>query len=80
MYILAGILPEDKTKGLPRERKDELAPLKRLVSRTVTEAAKHRDYAKVEDLSKALMPLAPLLRDVSTDLGQKGKHDSAWEY
>lgn len=78
-YILAGILPEDESEKLRKENKDELAKLRRLVRRLTTEAAAHRDYADAERLWRVLEPLAPLLREVSTDCGEKGKHDSGSE-
>jgi hypothetical protein len=76
-YILSGILPEDERKKLPKENNDDLAKLRRLVRRVTAEAAAHRDYADVGRLWQALEPLAPLLREVSTDLTEKGKHVSA---
>jgi hypothetical protein len=76
-YILAGILPEDESKKLPKENNDELAKLRRLVRKVTVEAAAHRDYVEVERLWQVLEPLAPLLREVSTDLNEKGKHVSA---
>jgi hypothetical protein len=78
-YILAGILPEDGSKRLSKDNSDDLAKLRRLVGRIVMEAAAHRDYADIERLWNTLKPLAPLLRDVSTDLEDKGKHISVCE-
>jgi hypothetical protein len=75
-YILAGILPEDESRPLPKGGNDDLAKLRRLVRKVTAEAAAHRDYEDVERLWRALEPLAPLLRDVSTDLTEKGKHIS----
>lgn len=76
-YILAGILPEDESKKLPKANNDDLAKLRLLVRKVTAEAAAHRDYAEVDRLWQALEPLAPLLREVSTDLTEKGKHVSA---
>ena len=76
-YIMAGILPEDESKNLPKEHHDDLAKLRRLVRRVTMEVAAHRDYADIERLWRALEPLAPLLREVSTDLTEQGKHVSA---
>ena len=76
-YILAGILPEDESKKLPKENNDDLAKLRQLVRKVTVEAAAHRDYADFGRLWQALEPLAPLLREVSTDLTEKGKHISA---
>lgn len=67
-YILAGILPEDETKPLPRDSRDELAKLRRMVTRLTKEAAAHRDYADSKKLWETLQPLAVLLRQVSTDV------------
>jgi len=41
-YILAGILPEDEGKRLPRGCKDDLAKLRRLVRKVTAEAAAPR--------------------------------------
>jgi hypothetical protein len=76
MYILAKILPEDETRNMPKENHDELAPLRRKVAKVLTEAAKYRDFGKGKDLWKALKPLAPLLREVCTDLAENRKHVS----
>lgn len=76
-YILAGILPEDEGKKMSKENSDGLAKLRRLVRRVTLEVAAHRDYADVGRLWQALEPLAHLLREVSTDLTEKGKHVSA---
>ena len=73
-YILANILPEDETKPMPGP-KDDLAKLRRLVRKVTIEAAAHRDYIDASRLWQALEPLAPLLRDVSTDDGHE-KHIS----
>jgi hypothetical protein len=75
-YILAGILPEDGSKKLHNDKYDELSKLRRLVSRVLTEATGHRDYVKVEKLWQVLEPLAPLLREVSTDVTKKRQHVS----
>jgi hypothetical protein len=75
-YILAGILPEDGGKKLPRESPDELAKLRRAVRKVTTEATSHRDYIHADELWKALEPLARLLRDVSTDTAAKRQHVS----
>jgi hypothetical protein len=73
-YILAGILSEDESNKLTKENPDDLAKLRRLVRKVTAEAAAHRDYAEVEDLWKALAPLAALLTDVGTDTRTKWKH------
>jgi len=65
-YILAGILPEDGSKTLPKT-KDDLAKLRRAVRKVTAEAAAHRDFADSDRLWRALEPLAALLREVSTD-------------
>jgi hypothetical protein len=70
-YILAGILPEDETKKLPKSSNDDLAKLRRLVRKVTTEAAAHRNYEDADKLWQALKPLAPLLREVSTEIGKE---------
>jgi hypothetical protein len=70
-YILAGILPEEEGKSR-HESDDDLAKVRRLVRKIASEVAKHREYADAGRLWDALQPLAGVLRDVSTDTGQKG--------
>ena len=79
-YILAGILPEDGPKRLPKDEPDELTKLRKLVFRTCKEAAAHRQFAGAEALLKALDPLAALLEEVTDDVRQtKRKHDSVFD-
>jgi hypothetical protein len=80
-YVLAGVLPEDESKKMPKENNDELAKLRRLVRRTAAEAAAHRGYAEAKKLWQALEPLAVLLREVSTDTSlAKEKHNADLEF
>lgn len=77
-YILAGILPEDGPKQIPKDKPDELTKLRKLVFRTCLEAAAHRQFATGKALLKALDPLAALLEEVAADVSQtKRKHVSA---
>lgn len=82
-YVLAGILPEDGSRKFSSAQHDDLAKLRRLVRRVATEAAAHRDYADAQRLWQALSPLAPLLREVSTDIrvvdGSKHEHPGEFE-
>lgn len=79
-YILAGILPEDGPKRLPKDKPDELTKLRRLVHRTCLEAAAHRDYCTAQALLRALDPLAALLEEIVQDVDQKNrKHVSDFD-
>jgi hypothetical protein len=79
-YILAGILPEDGPKRLPKDKPDELTKLRKLVRRTCLEAAAHRDYSTAKALLRVIQPLAALLQEVADDVDQtKRKHDSDFD-
>jgi hypothetical protein len=72
-YVLAGILPEDGPRLLPREKRDELARLRRLVWRTSKEGVIHIGYAPAEKLLKVLEPLVALLADVKEEAGRQAE-------
>ncbi|MGA2248475.1 MAG: DUF3102 domain-containing protein [Verrucomicrobiota bacterium] len=69
-YILAGILPEDGPKRMPKDAPDELGRLRRLVRRTCWEAAAHRQFSGAAGLLKALNPLAKLLEEITADIDE----------
>ena len=80
LYILAGILPEDGAKTLPREKPDELSKLRKLVRRTCLETAVHIGYSPSADILKALQPLAALLEEVGQEkTDAKAKHISPFD-
>jgi hypothetical protein len=78
LYILAGILPEDGPKRLPREKPDELSKLRKLVWRTCNEAAVHVGYSRTIDILKALQPLVRTFEEVGVQqkTDENAKHVS----
>lgn len=79
-YFLAGTLPEDGPKQIPKDKPDELSKLRKLVRQTCLEAAAHRSFSTAEALLRVIQSLATVLQEVADDVDQtKRQHDSVFD-